>query len=114
MKKGDELYDHAAALRESIMGAPPKAEDDYNTEETRVARKAGAVADDDPDLFKLHAIMDSAKGFDKDADVTELRTLVRDANAKRLHEALDRVLDRVRQRRCAGDRKFLKNFGIRE
>lgn len=113
MKKGDELYDHAAALRESIMGAPPSADDDLNEQETRAARKAGAVVDDDPDLFTLHAIMDSAKGFDKDADVSELRTLVRDANAKRLHAALDKVLDRVRQRRCTGDRKFLKNFGIR-
>jgi len=78
--------------------------DDFNEQETRAARKAGAVMDEDPDLFTLHALMDGIRGLDKDADVTELRQLVKDANSKRLHAALDRVLTRVRERRCAGDR----------
>ena len=101
-----DKYDHQAAEKESIKGASPHAEDDFNSQERAAAKRMGAVMDEDPDLFTLHAIMDSVRGLDQDADVRDLRTLVKDANSKRLHAALDRVLTRARERRCAGDRFY--------
>jgi DNA-binding LytR/AlgR family response regulator len=53
--------------------------------------------DGDKDFNELHALVTGAKGFDQ--DVAELRTLVKDYNAKRLHAALDRVLAKARERR---------------
>jgi len=84
-----------------------------NEQETRSARKAGAVMDGDTDDFNaLHKLVNGAK-LAEDADVQALRKLVNDYNAKRLHSALDRVLDRLRQRRCAGDRAWLKRMGVK-
>jgi len=105
-----DLYDHSQAEREGIMGEP--TEDDLNSEETRAARKAGAVMDGDTDFNALHKLVNGAK-LAEDADVQALRKLVNDYNAKRLHAALDRVLDRLRQRRCAGDRAWLKRMGVK-
>jgi len=69
--------------------------------------KAGA----DGDFNALHRLVTGTKL--QGADIAELRTLINDHNRKRLHAALDRVLDRLRQKRCAGDREFLRRAGVR-
>lgn len=56
---------------EAEMGAPPKAEDNYNSEQTRAAKKAGAVVamdafrravmDTDPDFRTLHEVVNDPK-----------------------------------------------------
>ena len=38
----------------------------------------------------------------QDADVAELRTLINDHRRRRLHAALDKVMDRLKQRRAQG------------
>lgn len=104
-------YDRDKAEQESMEGgAAPKAEDDY-TEQEAAARKQHAMMDED--FRALHQLVNGAK-LTEDEDLLALRHLVNDANRVRLHRALDRVLDGVRERRrCAGDRAFLKHFGIR-
>jgi len=78
------------------MGRPPKAED----------------AQDADDFTELHRLISSAK-VGTDADLQELSRLVNDHHRRRLHQALDKVLDRIRQKRCAGDRKFLRSAGVK-
>jgi hypothetical protein len=70
-----------------------------------------AVMDGDEDFHALHRLITGTKV--NDADVAELRTVINDHNRKRLHAALDRVLDRLRQKRCGGDREFLRRAGVR-
>lgn len=57
----------------------------------------------DEDFHALHRLINGVK-VAEDEGVQSLRQLVNDHRRRRLHEALDRVLDRVAQRRCAGDR----------
>jgi|HubBroStandDraft_5_1064220.scaffolds.fasta_scaffold1096622_1 hypothetical protein len=66
----------------------------------------------DEDFSALHQLINSAK-LTGDGDVQTLRNLVNEHDRQRLHQALDRVLDRLRQRRCAGDRAFLRKLGVR-
>ena len=58
---------------------------------------------DDEDFHVLHRLIAGTKV--NDADVAELRTLMNDHRRRRLHAALDKVMDRLRQRRCTGDRE---------
>ena len=88
------------------------AEDDYNAQQMRAARKTGVVMDGDEDFNALRQLVNSPK-LAEDDDLQTLRELVNDHNRRRLHEALDRVLTTVKERRRTGDRAFLKNFGIR-
>jgi len=106
--------DHQTIEAELLAGAPPEAEDSetYNEQQTRAARKAGGIMDADEDFRALHRLVSGANGLDKDADVGELRRLVNDHNRARLHKALDKVLNGIRERRCAGDRAFLRRVGI--
>lgn len=71
------------------------------------------TADPDEDFHALHALVTGVSGLDKDKDVGELRQLLADHNGGRLHAALDRVLDRVRESRRAGDHKFLRRMGVK-
>ncbi|MBZ5667539.1 MAG: hypothetical protein LAO30_23440 [Acidobacteriia bacterium] len=91
--------DHQAAEREQMMGAPPKAE--------------GQDAQDaEEDFSALHRLVTGAK-LTGDADVRMLRDLLNKHNSKRLHVALDKVLDRLAQRRRTNDGKFLRRVGVR-
>ena len=67
----------------------------------------------DEDFFALHKLVNGAK-LTGDAEVKMLRDLVNSHNSQRLHAALDKVLNRIRERRrCAGDRAFLRKLGVR-
>lgn len=91
-------YDRDGMERELAAGAPLGEDDAPNSAK---------------DFSALHKLISGAK-LTGDADVQTLRNLVNDHNRQRLHQALDRVLDRVQQRRrCAGDRAFLGKLGIR-
>lgn len=92
-------YDRAAAERENLLG-PQGGDQDLER------------VDPDEDFSQLCQLLNSAK-LTEDEDLRMLRKLVNDDNRQRLHKALDKVLERLAQRRCTGDRKFLKNFGIR-
>src|SRR5579864_2505031 len=92
--------DHQSLEAEALAG--PRAEDE-----------AGAIMDGDEDFNALHALVTRAKGLDKDKDVAELRCLVGDHRGQRLHAALDHVLAKIRERRCTGDRKFLRRVGVK-
>lgn len=69
-------------------------------------------ADEDADFAALHKLVSGVKLARDDEDVRELRRLVDDHHRQRLHEALDRVLGRLRERTCAGDREFLRRCGV--
>jgi hypothetical protein len=92
--------------------AHSQGEDDLNSQERASAKCMGAVLDADKDFGALRRLVDSVKIAD-DADVAELRELIAAHDRKRLHLALDRVLDRFMPRRCAGDRDFLRRVGVR-
>jgi hypothetical protein len=68
-------------------------EDDLNSQERTVAKKAGAVLDADDAEYRrwCHAQLDKALAWDE---------------RRRLHKALDFVLDELHRRHCAGDREF--------
>lgn len=66
----------------------------------------------DEDFHALHHLINGA-GLADDQDVKKLRQIIGDERRKRLHAALDRMIDAVYQRRCAGDRAFLRRAGIR-
>ncbi len=66
------------------------------------ALAADEQMDGDQDFYALHRLVTTSKL--QGADVDALRALVKDYKAHRLHAALDRVLDRIRERRCTGDR----------
>jgi hypothetical protein len=74
----------------------------------------GVMADDDyNDFAMLHKIVTDAK-VGIDADLKELRGLLNDHRRARLHQALDKVLTRLSERRrCAGDRAFLRRAGVK-
>jgi len=75
----------------------PAARDDFNEEQTRQARRAGAVVDADT-RARLHRSLDVILNWD---------------DRRRMHRALDYVLDELKRRRCAGDREFLRRVGVR-
>jgi len=83
-------YDRHKAQAEAVAGE--------SLDERAQAKKA-----EDEDFAALHRLINGTK-ITGDADVQELRKLVADHNRRRLHQALDRVLDRFSQKRCAGDR----------
>lgn len=104
------------------MGRPPQGKDNYNATATRAAKKAGAVVamdaftravmDADPDFRTLHQLVNNPKLVEDD-DLRMLRRVVNDAHHKRLHAALDKMLEGVKRSRRTGDSKFLRKFGIR-
>ena len=73
----------------------------------------GVMADDDYNDFAIcTAVPDAKVGID--ADLKELQDFVNDHRRARLHQALDKVLTRLSERRrCAGDRAFLRRAGVK-
>jgi hypothetical protein len=85
--------------KEIFAGAPPQGQD------------AQVI---DEDFSALHRLANNyGAKLSGDSDVQRLRTLVNDHRRQRLHDALDKVLDCVQRRHCAGDRAFLRRVGVR-
>jgi len=95
-----ELYDKHEAAREGVAG---QSLDDYNAQQTRAARKAGAVTDGLDELKK------SVDSFLRGA--VEAKPCAVDAEYRqRMHRALDHILQWHRDR--SGDSQFLRRVGI--
>lgn len=89
---------------ESLRGKGSQGEDDA------AAKRQGAMLDRDEDFHALRRLLDSVE-LGGDENFQELRQLVGNDRRRRLHLALDRVLNRMRERRCTGDRARCSGVG---